>query len=188
MPINADKCWSLRSMPINTDQTRSMPDQFCLIWHWLELRGIGRNWSALFSIDWNWSTLGSKPEFWSALLGIGHWSRESYKKRGICDSIFICWCQSRLIIAISHYGLFTSTLNDECNFFSVWNDSKRTTDRPQWITVNNQGIKLVIEISRKKFVPEIYWFLRSLIKDKNGSWNLGLSAHNQIHVCIRDRP
>ncbi len=45
-------------------------------WHWSEM-SLERNWSELIGIDRNWTTLGSMPEFWSALIGIGHWSRES---------------------------------------------------------------------------------------------------------------
>ena len=52
LPIIADQC---RSIPLNSSQFRE------------ELIGIDRNWS----------TLGSMPEFWLALIGIGHWSRES---------------------------------------------------------------------------------------------------------------
>ncbi len=76
MSLNANQFWSI---PLNADQCRSMPDQgiikTCLInsaWS-----GIDRHWEELIGIDRNWSTLGSMPEFWSALIGIGHWSRES---------------------------------------------------------------------------------------------------------------
>ena len=66
MPIDADHC---RSMLININlyQCQSMPDQFCLIWHWSTLVGIERNWSALIDIGINARILS----------GIGHWSGES---------------------------------------------------------------------------------------------------------------
>ncbi len=38
--------------------------------HWSKLISIGRQWSAL-------RHFGSMPWFWSALIGTGHWSRES---------------------------------------------------------------------------------------------------------------
>ncbi len=70
MPIIADQCQSIQ---INSSHCRSMPDQ-CISKTLV-------NWSALIAIDWNWSTSGSMPEFWSTLIGIGHWSGESWHKQ-----------------------------------------------------------------------------------------------------------
>ncbi len=82
MPINADQCGSMliiadhwRSIPINVDQCRLMPDQFCLIWHWSALIGIERNWEELIGIDRHWSELINIGINARILSGIDrHWS------------------------------------------------------------------------------------------------------------------
>ncbi len=62
-----------RSMP-NADQCRSQS------WHWSEMSLNAdhcRNWSALIGIDRHWDQCQDFDRHWSALIGIGHWSRES---------------------------------------------------------------------------------------------------------------
>ena len=70
-----------RSMPnadqnhsIDTDQCKSMPDQFCLI-------SIARNWSALIGIDRHWDQCHNFDRYWSP-LGI---------ERGSPGIVYIVW-------------------------------------------------------------------------------------------------
>ncbi len=42
---------------------------------------------SMLIINWIWSTLGSMPKFLSALIGIGHWSRDSCLETVSCISI-----------------------------------------------------------------------------------------------------
>ncbi len=77
MPLNADHGRSIpdqgisRTLVKTVNTCRSMPDQFCLIWHW----------SALIGIDWHWSELIDIGINARILIGIGHWSRESWLYR-----------------------------------------------------------------------------------------------------------
>ncbi len=60
-----------RTPPINA-QCRSMP---------LKIMALIRNWSALIGIDRHWDHMDQCQNFdrhWLALIGIGHWSRESW--------------------------------------------------------------------------------------------------------------
>ncbi len=60
-----------RSMPINADQ----------------IHGIDLKCLSMPIIERTWSTLGSMPEFWSALIGIRHWSGESWVVES-CKTLF----------------------------------------------------------------------------------------------------
>ncbi len=71
--LNADQCrlkiwhWSqCRSIPINADQFRSIP-----------LDAV-QHWSAMISIERHFGLCHDFDRHWSALIGIGHWSGESW--------------------------------------------------------------------------------------------------------------
>ncbi len=88
--INCSQC---KSMSINANQCQTKAFNINITYVPINANQCQIT-SAWCGIDRHWSTLGSMPEVWWALIGIGHWSRDSWYFRKFlctpCKKIRLC--------------------------------------------------------------------------------------------------